>query len=100
MTRPFVDLPKPNAVLTGPFWSGPVRVLRAARSGPSIRIEAVGLADSKYYDLTLTEEQFRELVAEQAGGAYTFDASPRLFRLATKALRTHLAHAFDPQYAV
>jgi superfamily II DNA or RNA helicase len=29
-----------------------------------------------------------------------FDAEPRLFRLATEALRTHLAHAFDPQFAV
>jgi len=77
-----------------------VRVLRAARSGPSIRIEAVGLADSTYYDLTLSAEQFRDLVAEQAGGTYTFDAPPRLFRLATEALRTHLAHAFDPKYAV
>ena len=34
------------------------------------------------------------------GGAHTFDADPTLFRLAVEALRTHLAHAFDPQFAV
>jgi superfamily II DNA or RNA helicase len=31
---------------------------------------------------------------------HPFDASPRLFRLGVEALRTHLAFAFDPQYAV
>src|SRR3972149_1800553 len=30
----------------------------------------------------------------------TFDAAPRLFRLATEGLRIHLAHSFDPQFAV
>ncbi len=45
-------LPQHDTVLSGPFWSGPVRVLRAAVSGPSVRIEAVGLADNQYYDRT------------------------------------------------
>ena len=37
---------------------------------------------------------------EVIGGTHAFDAEPRLFRLAVEALRTHLAHAFDPQFAV
>ncbi|HYU18205.1 MAG TPA: helicase-related protein, partial [Chloroflexota bacterium] len=65
-----------------------------------MRIEAVGSADSQYYDRTLTVDQFQSQVQEVAGGAHRFDAEPRLFRLATEALRTHLAHAFDPQFAV
>ncbi len=95
-----LPLPQPGAVLTGPFWSGNVRVLRASLNGPSVRIEAVGAADGRYYDLTLTLDQFRAQVREEIGAAYRFDAEPRLFRLATEALQTHLAHVFDPQFAV
>lgn len=94
------DLPAQETVLTGPFWPCPVRVLRATVSGDSIRIEAVGTADSQFYDRTLTAVQYAAQVCEVAGGAHHFDAEPRLFRLATEALRTHLAHAFDPQFAV
>jgi superfamily II DNA or RNA helicase len=93
-------LPAPGTILIGPFWPGQVRVLAAYRAGSSIRIEGVGLADSRYSDQTLTSTQFRDLVSEVRGGTYQFDAEPRLFRLATEALRTHLAHAFDPQFAV
>jgi superfamily II DNA or RNA helicase len=75
-------------------------VLSAAAAGNSIRIEAVGLSDSIYSNKTLTLHQFRRQVVEFQGAIYTFDAEPRLFRLATEALRTHLAHAFDPQFAV
>ena len=100
MTAPSTPLPQPDTILTGPFWPGPVRVLRAYLSGQSVRIEAVGVSDSQYYDRTLTATQFRTQVTELEGGTYRFDADPRLYRLATEALRTHLAHAFDPQFAV
>ncbi|HZT06350.1 MAG TPA: helicase-related protein [Chloroflexota bacterium] len=100
MTIGSIPLPQPDTVLTGPFWTGPVRVLRASTSGSSIRIEAVGVTDNQYYDRTLTAEQFESLVREELGGTFTFDSSPRLFRLATEAMRIHLAHSFDPQFAV
>ena len=95
-----VSLPEANTILKGPFWQGPVRVLRAYLNGPSIRIEAVGIDDHRYHDTTLTLKQFQSQVEEVIGGTYRFDANPRLFRLATEALRTHLAHSFDPQFAV
>ncbi|MGD0766041.1 MAG: helicase-related protein [Dehalococcoidia bacterium] len=95
-----MPVPRQDAVLTGPYWPQPVRVLRIHLDGPSIRIEAVGLNDSHYYDTTLTLAQFQNEVAELIGGTFRFDADPRLFRLATEALRTHLAHSFDPQFAV
>lgn len=92
--------PQPNTVLSGPFWASAVRVLQAELNGSAIRIAAVGTTDNRYYDLTLTLDQFRSQVREESGSAFTFDASPRLFRLATEALRIHLAHVFDPQFAV
>ena len=95
-----LSLPQPDAVLSGPFWPGSVRVLRAHLNGAAIRIEAVGVADAQYYDRTLTLDQFQGQVSEVVGGTHRFDAEPRLFRLATEALRIDLAHAFDPQFAV
>lgn len=100
MSAADTSLPSPDTVLTGPLWPVPVRVLRAAHNGPTVRIEAVGVTDAQYYDRTLTLEQWRTLVHEATAGVPQFDAEPRLFRLATEALRTHLAHAFDPQFAV
>ena len=90
----------PDAIIEGPFWPGPVRVLRVRDNGSVVQIEAVGIVDGQYYDRTIAADQLAALVREVAGGARTFDAEPRLFRLAVEALRTHLAHTFDPQYAV
>ncbi len=56
--------------------------------------------DALYYDRTIPREQIDALVCEVTGSAHTFDAEPGLFRLGVEALRTHLAHAFDPQFAV
>ena len=90
----------PDTIIEGPFWPVPVRILRLRSHGLAVQIEAVGIVDSQYYDRTIPTEQFDALVREVVGGAHTFDAEPRLFRLAVEALRTHLAHAFDPQFAV
>ena len=95
-----LPLPQQGTVLTGPFWPGPVRVLHTYSNGPSVRIEAVGVADGRYYDRTLTLDQFETQVSELLGGTHSFSAEPRLFRLATEALRIDLAHSFDPQFAV
>ena len=89
-----------DTIIDGPFWPGPVRVLRVRAHGSAVQIEAVGLVDSHYYDRTIPSEQLAALVREVTGGAHTFDAEPRLFRLGVEALRTHLAHVFDPQFAV
>ena len=95
-----VAMPPPDSVITGPFWPGPVQVLSAQQRGASVQIKAVGAGDSKYYDRTLTLDQFRNQVQHLVGGIYSFDAEPRLFRLATEALRIHLAGTFDPEFAV
>ena len=91
---------QPDTIIEGPFWPEPVRVPRVRQHGSAVQIEAVGVAESKYYDQTIPLDQFEAQVQQRAGKAHSFDAEPRLFRLAVEALRTHLAHAFDPQFAV
>ena len=91
---------QPDTIIEGPFWPEPVRVLRARQHGSAIQIEAVGVVESKYYNQTIPLEQFEAQVRQRTGQSYLFDAQPTLFRLAVEALRTHLAHAFDPQFAV
>ena len=91
---------QPDTIIEGPFWPEPVRVLRARQHGSAVQIEAVGVVESKYYNQTIPLEQFEAQVQQRTGQSYLFDAQPTLFRLAVEALRTHLAHAFDPQFAV
>ena len=100
MTSSQVFSLQPDTVIEGPFWPGPVRVIRVSEHGSAVRIEAVGVVDSQYYDRTIPAAQVSAQVSEVVGGTHTFDAEPRLFRLAVEALRTHMAHAFDPQFAV
>ena len=100
MASPLASSLQPDTVIDGPFWPGPVRVIRVSENGSAVRIEAVGVVDSHYHDQTIPADQVNALVQEVSGGTHTFDAEPRLFRLAVEALRTHMAHAFDPQFAV
>ena len=89
-----------DTIIEGPFWPEPVRVLRVRNHGATVQIEAVGVIDSRYYDRTIPNEQIVSPVYEVIGSAHTFATEPWLFRLVLEALRTHLAHAFDPQFAV
>ena len=89
-----------DTIIEGPFWPEPLRVLNVGDLGSSVRIQAVGTETTQYYDQTIPREQFEREVSVVTGGRHTFDAEPVLFRLAVEALRTHLAHAFDPQFAV
>ncbi len=89
-----------NTIVEGPFWPEPLRVLHVSDLGASVRIEAVGTETTRYYDQTIPREQFAREVSAVTGGRHTLGAEPVLFRLGVEALRTHLAHAFDPQFAV
>ncbi|MCA9831547.1 MAG: DUF3883 domain-containing protein [Dehalococcoidia bacterium] len=76
-------------------------MIRAVNEGDAFRIESVSaLTGDGYSNKLIPKADFERDVREVLSGGRTFDASPRLFRLATEALRTHLAHAFDPQFAV
>lgn len=95
-----ITTPEADTILSGPVWPDRVRVIDARAGNGSIRIRAVGVTDNEYYDRTLSLEQYWTQVVTEQGAGYHFDADPRLFRLATEALRTHLAHTFDPEFAV
>ena len=100
MASPLASSLRPDTIIEGPFWPGPVRVIRVGEHGSAVRVEAVGVVDSHYYDRTIPADQLSTQVSEVSGGTHIFDAEPRLFRLAVEALRTHMAHTFDPQFAV
>ena len=89
-----------GSIISGPFWPQPVRVLSFRDLGSTVQIEAVGVVETQYYNNVIPTDHFQASVSEVAGGAHSFDADPRLFRLAVEALRTDLAHGFDPQFAV
>lgn len=92
--------PVEGAVLTGPFWAGPVEVVSARVAGQFLRMKAVLVGSDQLLNQEIPIADFLAKVKVVSSGAHTFDASPRLFRLALEALRTRLAHAFDPQFAV
>jgi len=89
-----------GAIISGPFWPEPLRLLNLVERGMVVAIQGVGTETEKFYNLTIPRDEFESQVRQASGGRHTFDASPRLFRLAVEALRTHLAHAFDPQFAL
>ena len=89
-----------DTIIEGPLWPESVRVLSVDNLGAAIRIRAVGAGSGELYDRTITREQFERDVSAVTGSGRAFDAEPVLFRLAVEALRTRLAHAFDPQFAV
>ena len=59
-----------DTIIEGPFWPGPVRVLRVRAHGSAVQIEAVGVVDSHYYDRTIPSEQLSALVREVTGAAH------------------------------
>ena len=89
-----------GTVITGPYWPEPVKLLNLDERDSMVATQAVGVETHKFYERTIPHDQFEDQVRAMSGGRHTFDASPKLFRLAVEALRTHLAHAFDPQFAV
>ncbi|MPZ22056.1 MAG: DUF3883 domain-containing protein [Dehalococcoidia bacterium] len=99
MTTDVFVPPPPDTVLEG-LWPAPVRVVRAVLTGNSVRVQAVSVTDGQFWDRMIPLDQYRSQVRELQSGIHSFDASPKLFRLATEALRTQLAHSFDPQFAV
>ena len=89
-----------GTLLEGPFWPEPVRVKGFRSMGATVQVEAVGVIGNQYFDRTIPTGEFVSQVTVSSGNLHTFDAEPRLFRLGLEALRTHLSHAFDPQFAV
>lgn len=90
-----------GAVLRGPFWSEPVRVLIAKKRGNQIEIKAMGMRTHRFYPKIIDIPDFEAKVRIEATGATpTFSGEASKFRLAIEALRIRLAHEYDPHFAV
>lgn len=93
-------LPTPGAILEGPYWSEPVRVVAARNLGSLHEVEAEGLSTGRFYRSALTESQLARVTVRAGSGRFSFESPSRVVRLGIEARRIRLAHLFDPLYAV
>src|SRR5690606_29177019 len=90
-----------GAVLEGPHWTEPVRVLTAKARGSRIEIKAVGTHSKRLWTKLLKPEEFDGTVRlTQVGTLAALDGNPTHFRLAAEAHRIRLAFQYDPHFAV
>ena len=90
-----------GAVLEGPFWPEPVRVIECRALDCGVHIQAVGLESKKFYDEIIAQAELRSKVSVRlAGGGVDFSGDAQKFKLALEATRIRLAHQFDPHFAV
>ena len=95
----FVEL-IPNVVLTGPFWSEPIRVLAIQRLSEGwVKIETVGLHSQRYAAQILGPAELAQVqIGEGAARDFAGDATAAFF--AIEAARIRFAYQFDPHFAV
>ena len=91
-----------DSILEGPFWPGPVRVIRVDPVGATrIKIEAVSLdGEERLITRLLKREDLARVKTVSTVGKLGFDGSALNFRLAAEATRIRLAYTHDPQFAV
>jgi len=91
-----------DSILEGPFWPGPVRVIRVEPVGATrIKIEAVSLdGEERLITRLLKREDLTRVQTVSTVGQLGFDGDALNFRLAAEATRIRLAYTHDPQFAV
>jgi superfamily II DNA or RNA helicase len=91
-----------DSILEGPFWPGPVRVIRVEPIGATrIKIEAVSLdGEERLITRLLKREDLAQVQTVSTVGQLGFDGDALHFRLAAEATRIRLAYTHDPQFAV
>jgi len=90
-----------GAVLEGPYWTEPVRVLTAKHRGSRIEVQAVGTHTKRLWTKLLKPEEFDGAIkVTQAGQLAALNGDPTHFRLAAEAHRIRLAFQYDPHFAV
>ena len=91
---------EPGNILQGPFWQERVRVISVKTiGGQKVRIEAVGLESSKFYNPVLNRKDIEslEIIEEKP---FTFAADGEKLFLFFESHRIRNAFQFDPLYAV
>lgn len=91
---------KKNAVVDGIDATAPVRIMTAELVGQNALTVIYKTAEGKILERMLFRSDEGSLSTSLATRPWAFDASPEGFKLATEALRIHLAHLFDPMMAV
>ncbi|MFW6097604.1 MAG: helicase-related protein [Chloroflexota bacterium] len=102
MKSPPDSLPAVDAILSGPYWPGRVRVVRAEpRAGGRVRLDVVTLDEqSRLISRNFNREELERLTVERQPGELALDGDAAGFKLAAEATRIRLAHTYDPQFAV
>ena len=95
------DLPLEGAVLEGPYWQEPVRVLSIKSRSNRLEVHAIGIHTQQHSAKLISMADFEakvkiSLPAKRAA----FDGNPVHFRLASEAHRIRLAYQYDPHFAV
>jgi superfamily II DNA or RNA helicase len=91
---------KKNVVLAGIDPSAPVRVVATEPVGENALTIVYKTASGSILERMLFRTDEPNLSVALAGRPWAFDAPGEDFKLATEALRIHLAHLFDPMMAV
>ena len=90
-----------GAILEGPHWTEPVKVLSAKLRGLRVEVQAVGLHSKRLWTKLLTDADFQNSVRiTPSGELAALDGNPTHFRLAAEAHRIRLAYQYDPHFAV
>ena len=87
-----------GAILSGPLFPEPVKVITTIPMGASYQIIAQGLLTNQVHQPILTLAQIALLEASPA--REPFDGDARRFRLGVEALRLGLAYEYDPLFSL
>jgi superfamily II DNA or RNA helicase len=91
---------KKNAAIAGIDPTAPVRIMVAELVGDNALTVIYKTADGAILERMLFRNDEGSLSIAVASRPWAFDAPAEDFKLATEALRIHLAHLFDPMMAV
>jgi superfamily II DNA or RNA helicase len=88
-----------GVLLEGDYWSEPVRILAVEHLGTRVKIEAVGINSSQFYQSILSAADLKRVrVVDDT--ARDFGGRSEAFFLAMEAQRIRYAYQFDPLFAI
>src|ERR1022692_1014153 len=89
---------KPNAIVRGPMFPEPVKVIRVVPMGGSIKLVGQGMRTGLVHQPILTPAQLANL--EGAPEQQPFDGDATRFKLGVEALRLGIAYEYDPYFSL
>jgi superfamily II DNA or RNA helicase len=89
---------QPDAILRGPVFSEPVKVISVKAVGTSLKIIGRGVVTGKTHDPILSAKQIELLQVSPPQGL--FDGDGLKFKLGVEALRIGLAYEYDPYFSL